>query len=309
MKKDCADPEACPDSAAAYGVFRPQKLYVHLWKKNMSIFNWNVKLKAFGGKTGMTLARQAFRKHVTQQNGRHEVLDKGVYDCRKLGLYWSRVGEDNTKKPDLFQNVIPREEDAPVTPGESVSVSPQEEAPAAPEESIPVSPEAEAWDRSPEASKDVTAFTGMVTVSPESMERTAAMAEETAEVIPVVFTESRGLTASALVLKPETASSAAPVSAVTDRAALPAKPAEPEAPESPESPPVREDKDPVSPLRFPVTEAKTSFRPTEEDRSFFREASAARAPPKDEAKAADVFRFCSRTDWSRRAPSSSTFTA
>ena len=126
VKKDCADPEACPDSAAAYGVFRPQKLYVHLWKKNMSIFNWNVKLKAFGGKTGMALARQAFKKHVTQQNGRHEVLDRGVYDCRKLGLYWSRVGEDNTKKPDLFQNVIPREEDA--------FASLREEAPAAPED-------------------------------------------------------------------------------------------------------------------------------------------------------------------------------
>lgn len=144
VEKDSVNPDAYPDSAAAYGTYQPQKLYVHLWRKNMSIFNWNVKLKAFGGKTGMTLARQAFKKHVTQQNGRHEVLDKGVYDCRKLGLYWSRVGEDNTKKPDLFQNVIPREEDVPETTEESVPVSSQEEGPAAPEETIPVTPEAEA---------------------------------------------------------------------------------------------------------------------------------------------------------------------
>ena len=96
---------------------------------------------------------------------------------------------------------------------------------------------------------------------------------------------------------------------VTDRAALPAEPEEPEEPVSPASPPVREDREPDRPEKEPVREEKTSFRPTEEVRSFFREARAVRAAPKEAAREAEVFRFCSSTDWSRRAPSSSTLTA
>ncbi|MBQ9263562.1 MAG: PIG-L family deacetylase [Clostridia bacterium] len=100
------DAGAYPDSAALYGAYQPQKLYVHLWKENQSTFDWSVKLSAFGGKTGMALARAAFKKHASQQNGRHAVIDHGAYDCRKLGLYWTNVGPDNTKTPDLLQNVM-----------------------------------------------------------------------------------------------------------------------------------------------------------------------------------------------------------
>lgn len=106
VEKYSGDPSAYPDSAALYGAYQPQKLYVHLWKENQSVFNWSVKLKAFNGKTGLTIARAAFKKHVTQQNGRHAVVDHGIYDCRKLGLYWTSVGPDNTKKPDLLQNIV-----------------------------------------------------------------------------------------------------------------------------------------------------------------------------------------------------------
>ena len=108
VKTDCLKKTVSPKSAKQYGVYQPKKLYVHLWKENQSIFNWEKPLSAFGGKTGLRLAREAFKMHESQQNGRHAVLANGKYDCRKLGLYWSSVGKDDTKKPDLMQHVTPK---------------------------------------------------------------------------------------------------------------------------------------------------------------------------------------------------------
>ena len=101
----CADPEIQPDSAAEFGVWQPKKLYVHLWPENESIFDWSQKLTTMKGKTGFQIAEAAFRRHMSQQNGRHQVLMSGKYDCRRLGLYFTLVGPDDTTKPDLLQHI------------------------------------------------------------------------------------------------------------------------------------------------------------------------------------------------------------
>ena len=101
----CADPEIQPDSAAGFGVWQPKKLYVHLWPENESIFDWSQKLTTMKGKTGFQIAEAAFRRHMSQQNGRHQVLMSGKYDCRRLGLYFTLVGPDDTTKPDLLQHI------------------------------------------------------------------------------------------------------------------------------------------------------------------------------------------------------------
>lgn len=106
VKTACGDPASYAASAAQYGAYQPQKLYLHLCKKNMSIFDWRVPLKAFDGKTGMALAHRAFKMHESQQNGRHKVADYGLYDCRKFGLYFTTVGADDTRQPDFLQHVI-----------------------------------------------------------------------------------------------------------------------------------------------------------------------------------------------------------
>ncbi len=103
-----ADPKYHPESAKAWGTWTPLKLYIHLWKENQIIFDWRQPLSAFNGKTGLRIAKEAFKMHKSQQNDKHSVEDKGVYDCSRFGLYWSSVGPDKKHK-DLFEHVPPRE--------------------------------------------------------------------------------------------------------------------------------------------------------------------------------------------------------
>ena len=98
------DPAYDADSAEQYGVWQPDKLYLHLWPENQSVFDWRQPLSAFAGETGISVARRAFQAHASQQNGRHKIADYGGADCRKFGLYFSLVGPDE-KMNDLFEHI------------------------------------------------------------------------------------------------------------------------------------------------------------------------------------------------------------
>ena len=89
-------------------VWRPLKLYIHLYGENRIEFNWDRPMETFGGKTGIQIAREAFRMHVSQQNGNYRVAVHGTrYDSGSYGLYWSKVGPD-VEKDDMFENVPAR---------------------------------------------------------------------------------------------------------------------------------------------------------------------------------------------------------
>ena len=103
-KELAGNPQEYPESAAEFGVWTPLKLYIHLWKANEIRFDWNQPLSAFNGKTALEVAKAAFKKHVSQQNGKYAVRDSGQYDCSRFGLYWSSVGPD-VQHNDLFENV------------------------------------------------------------------------------------------------------------------------------------------------------------------------------------------------------------
>ena len=60
------------------------------------------------GETGLEVAKAAFKKHVSQQNGKYSVRDSGFNDCSLFGLYWSSVGPDEEHN-DLFEHVPPLE--------------------------------------------------------------------------------------------------------------------------------------------------------------------------------------------------------
>ncbi len=77
---------------------------------------------------------------------------------------------------------------------------PEEREEEEPDEDPDEDPEDPEEDGSPEVSRYARARTGTEMETEDIMVRMAAMAEETAEVIPVVFTFSRGLIVSALVL-------------------------------------------------------------------------------------------------------------
>lgn len=98
------DPSYDAASAEQYGVWQPDKLYLHLWPENQSVFDWRQPLSAFDGDLGIFVARRAFQAHVSQQNGRHDVVDYGGTDCRKFGLYFSLVGPDENMN-DLFEHI------------------------------------------------------------------------------------------------------------------------------------------------------------------------------------------------------------
>ena len=91
-------------SAGEFGVFTPQKLYVHRYRKNEIFLDWEQPLSAFDGKTGAQVAREAFRKHVSQRNTHYTIFLSGPNDSRYLGLYFTTVGED-TEKNDVFEHV------------------------------------------------------------------------------------------------------------------------------------------------------------------------------------------------------------
>lgn len=98
------NPEFDPETAQEYGTWIPQKFYVHLWKENVTDFDWSVPLEAFGGETSLSVAKRAFKKHVSQQKGKYHVLESGKLDSSLMGLYMSNVGLDTGIK-DLFEHV------------------------------------------------------------------------------------------------------------------------------------------------------------------------------------------------------------
>jgi len=105
-----ADPSYDPDSARAYGAHQVQKLYLHLWKEGQVKFDWRKPLRAFNGRTGLEVARQAFRMHASQRASRYRVHDSGRLDCSLFGLYYSAVGPDE-KGDDLFEHIGQGDED------------------------------------------------------------------------------------------------------------------------------------------------------------------------------------------------------
>ena len=81
------------------------KLYLHLYPQNRIIMPWDqMPLTRFGGKTAADVAKEAFKKHVSQQKTRHKVYLCNPYDSKDFGLYFSTVGED-TGKCDFFEHV------------------------------------------------------------------------------------------------------------------------------------------------------------------------------------------------------------
>ena len=114
------------DSAAQYGAWQVKKLYLHLYPENGIFMNWRVPLEAFGGKTGLELAQEAYLLHVTQQSTDFVVTDTGETSNAMFGLVCSEVGPD-VVGGDFMENIPlgdsepePTPEPTPKTPGEKV---------------------------------------------------------------------------------------------------------------------------------------------------------------------------------------------
>ena len=101
-----ADPTKFPASAEEYGTWEVKKYYLHLYKENQIVLDFDTPLSAFDGKTAFEMAQEAYAFHKSQRKDWLDVLKSNQYDCRKYGLYSSTVGPD-VEKNDFLENIPP----------------------------------------------------------------------------------------------------------------------------------------------------------------------------------------------------------
>lgn len=95
-----------PASAEQYGVWTVKKLYLHLYEENPIHIDMSVPLETYGGRTAWEMAADAFQEHESQQTGRHNCTNTGVYSLENFGLYYTTVGPD-VEKNDFMENIDP----------------------------------------------------------------------------------------------------------------------------------------------------------------------------------------------------------
>lgn len=96
--------------------FKPEKVYVHLYKENPLVLDIDTPLAEFDGLTAFQVSQNAFRHHKSQHwtwfyewlYGKNDTKMHSSqirsYHPNKYGLYYSRVGTD-TQKNCLLENV------------------------------------------------------------------------------------------------------------------------------------------------------------------------------------------------------------
>lgn len=110
------------DSYNKYGLWNTPKLYLHLYKENTIIMDYDTPLEYFNGKTAYEVSKEGYSKHNSQQwtwftgwiNGKNNEFTKSTdiktYSPNEFGLYRSLVGEDINKN-DMFENLIFRKDE------------------------------------------------------------------------------------------------------------------------------------------------------------------------------------------------------
>lgn len=100
-----------------YGVWDTPKTYLHLYKENPIVMNYDEPLEYFNGKTAYEVSKEGYKKHLSQQwtwftawiNGKNNEYTKATqikkYSPLEFGLYRSTVGEDKEKN-DMFENIV-----------------------------------------------------------------------------------------------------------------------------------------------------------------------------------------------------------
>ena len=94
--------------------WKPQKLYLHLWKENPITVEWEQPHENLGGRTPLEVAQLAFKEHKSQQgfsaetrSGREfkfKVHSHGMFDNADFGLAYTTVGPDVACN-DFMENV------------------------------------------------------------------------------------------------------------------------------------------------------------------------------------------------------------
>ena len=121
-----ADAEKFPESAAQYGTWQIQKLYLHLYEQNQIELNYDQPLSRFDGLTAFQVTQKlGFPCHKSQQwtwftswlNGSNGQITSATqittYNPCYFGLYYSAVGEDVLKN-DFMENIVTYDQQAQI---------------------------------------------------------------------------------------------------------------------------------------------------------------------------------------------------
>lgn len=112
-----ADPAVYPDTADTYGTWDVPKTYLHLYKENPIVMDFDTPLSAFGGKTAFQVSQDGFAHHKSQHwtwfykwiyGTKNKPITKAsqinyLSPCR-YGLYRTTVGAD-VVGGDFFENL------------------------------------------------------------------------------------------------------------------------------------------------------------------------------------------------------------
>ena len=112
------DPSSYPESAEKYGLWKPEKLYLHLYDEDPIVMDWDTPYESMGGKTPFQMTQEGFRCHKSQHwtwfykwiygtNGAPitKATQIKTYSPCNYGLWYSSVGKD-VKGGDFFENVM-----------------------------------------------------------------------------------------------------------------------------------------------------------------------------------------------------------
>jgi len=109
------------ESYDKYGLWNTPKTYLHLYKENQIIMDYDTPLEYFDGLTAYEVSKKGYSKHNSQQwtwftkwiNGKNNSYTKSTdiktYSPNEFGLYKSLVGND-TQKNDMFENITDRKD-------------------------------------------------------------------------------------------------------------------------------------------------------------------------------------------------------
>lgn len=154
------DPNQYPESAEKYGTWDVPKTYIHLYKENPIVMDWDQPLEAFGGKTAFYVSiYEAFQMHKSQVPD-FESYYRGCGKATEIpknspiyyGLYRSTVGAD-VEKNDFFENVTTHQQDVELVEAQRLA---EEEAKLKAEEEARQKAEEEARKASEEAARQET---------------------------------------------------------------------------------------------------------------------------------------------------------
>ena len=109
------------DSFNKYGLWNTPKTYIHLYKENQIIMDYDTPLEYFDNKTAYEVSKEGYSKHNSQQwtwftkwisgsnNSYTKSTDIKTYSPNEYGLYRSLVGED-IERNDMFENLTYRKD-------------------------------------------------------------------------------------------------------------------------------------------------------------------------------------------------------